>query len=987
MIKKLVSLLLTATMLVVHVPNVYAENEGFDDLGNQSSVIESKTEENIDIEDFQNASEEEVNQEIKEEINAAPKEEVYEIYSPKEDIMPVNEPIVDSFITDEEMDEFRKLFYKTTDGKNYSSNYVPNDSQDFVITENSNIIHVPQISPKELIPLKEGEIIPRNIHIDDFYGYSLNDTRDFYIQKSSDYYVKVKAKNIAVSENVNIWLVDDADYHLKMSDYHNSNCTINLITSEMANTIATTFNKSYKLMTDPVTGFGKHELIQGAYSNVPWLGDIDEDGKVNILLYDIGNNGTNTTGSFVAGFFTNGDYMTDWEVSNMLDLFHIDIGKNQGYKLLTENNSRNFYGTLSHELQHMLFFEHCGGRKGGDAFARQSTWFNEALSGYADVFYVDENTASCSPDRLLLGVNNSYGQETYGNENRIGDMFNFNNSIKNYGMGYMFSIFTKNKFGRGVFPNEIYKKFDNTSDFNQTNFRNSIGDVVKSLSIGTNLSSEKAFQAFYYMFMETFGADGGNITYNGNTYKTDKLIQSNITADSEYRDLWNTRKANSVNYPAISTDEEVLADYYNKTPGLNDASLDKLYRLSGSGEYLNIYINSALANTKYYVAIPDSNSEKGAELIELNKLEYNSIKTDNKEVYLFISTYYQSVRNNILYTWSDSEIQENSEFMVSPGTKAQTIRITLLNTDNEIYNSGQLEYTLTKDINNKSYTKWKPFKKNKVDYIDNIKTTGEMSLYYRTKPTKENKNPEPVFIKKILNVDIQLLAKPSGNIKSAATGFYELTNLTFGNAYPQHEYAVSYDENTAFWKDCPLIVTSKRLDLALNYIPYNDGESLLLRKKATTVLPHSVAKKIEIIGSSAPPMSTVNVTPLSYKSFYFDIDFAGGEDLSSKFQYAIINYDNLFKDPSKTILKATWQSVKNEEFLVTRNLKRGNYLFAIRFAKNGKKQASEPVFADIGISLSSIVPGNDSTENTTELSIMPLTVDMSEVLSEFTKSN
>ncbi len=390
----------------------------------------------------------------------------------------------------------------------------------------------------------------------------------------------------------------------------------------------------------------------------------------------------------------------------------------------------------------------------------------------------------------------------------------------------------------------------------------------------------------------------------------------------------------------------------------------------------NVYAeNEGFADLENQSPVIESKTEENIDIEDLQSVSYEEV---NQEI------------NEEINEVSSEEATESPEieFMVSLGTKAQTIKLALLNTESEIYNSGQLEYTLTRDINDKTYTKWKPFKKNKLNYIDNIKATGEMSLYYRTKPTKENKNPDPMFVKNINSSDIQFLAMPSGSIKSTANGFYEITNLTFGNAYKDHEYSFSYDETTALWENCPLIVTSKKVDLTKNYQKYNEGESLFLRKKATANLPRSVAKKFDVIGSSAPPISKLNVTSLGNYKYYFDIDFSEYEDLSSKFQYAIIKYEDTLQDQSKAILKASWQSVKKQQFEITKKFtKSGNYLFALRIAKNSKIQASQPIFANSRVIVRSTVPGNDSIENNTELSVEPLTVDMSELLSEFTKSN
>ncbi len=89
--------------------------------------------------------------------------------------------------------------------------------------------------------------------------------------------------------------------------------------------------------------------------------DIDNNGKINILIFDIDDDGIN-------GYFSGLDLMNAGG-SNQMEIIYID--KNPHGSGI---NSTYCFSTIAHELQHLIHFEHD---------TDEETWVNEGLSGLA----------------------------------------------------------------------------------------------------------------------------------------------------------------------------------------------------------------------------------------------------------------------------------------------------------------------------------------------------------------------------------------------------------------------------------------------------------------------------------------------------------------------------------------------------------------------------------------------------------------------------
>lgn len=178
--------------------------------------------------------------------------------------------------------------------------------------------------------------------------------------------------------------------------------------------------------------------------------DVDENGKVIILLLDIidGYNGGNE--GYVAGYF----YSIDMEpksadpadifyYSNEADMIYVDV--NPGWN----NENHDFvYATIAHELQHGINYS-----KGLDRELQQDLWINEGLSSGAEYVY-----GGYQDDRIGFFNADPFGSIGHGNnfyvwygfwEDEVGDQ------LANYSTVYLFFQWLRVHASNGI---GIYKE-------------------------------------------------------------------------------------------------------------------------------------------------------------------------------------------------------------------------------------------------------------------------------------------------------------------------------------------------------------------------------------------------------------------------------------------------------------------------------------------------------------------------------------------------
>ncbi len=517
---------------------------------------------------------------------------------------------------EDELAEFMSLLSETQNGSAMARTFSLEDDTEFF--DGSDIIHVPQ-KPLDLTKIaKSPKIMPFGLPQQQV-AYKLNDTRGFYLNNES---AKVTSKVIGTSKNTNVWIVDDAAYHAYLGNVHTDDCTIPAVTAKGAD-IAETLQGIYDRMTNTATGFGPHSYHNDDFGGEYFEhGDIDQDTKINVLLYDIYDDGNNR-GGFVAGYFWAVDYFGYGHIYNgvhgsQMDMFHMDIGKNQGYRLM-QDDINAFYNTLAHEFQHMLFYSNA------DIYTDVSTdnsWINESLSEYAGTFYTKANTKLIDRSRLRTAA--SWEYEELG-ASGPGDFFTFNNSFKSYGMANLFGLYGNNVVGAS-YPTNIYKVFA-SSYFNLADMRENIGLALKN-SLGSAFSSYtplKMFELYYHSFMREFAADGGGSSNQA------VLAKKFVPGSKDLRDsLWS--------YDRKPMEEINLNE--TKTISLPSAGREKFYQLPESlvGQ-LEIKIQKqAGRSTLFYYVTPDRDVTNGATVVALNN-QVNTVTKQDGFSYIYAVTY------------------------------------------------------------------------------------------------------------------------------------------------------------------------------------------------------------------------------------------------------------------------------------------------------------------------------------------------------------
>lgn len=182
-------------------------------------------------------------------------------------------------------------------------------------------------------------------------SYQLGSSRDFWVtdfETEKEY--QLEAKLLYNGSKVNVWVHDDE------------------ISSENAKMLGEEFDA--KIYPSVVNHFGNES-------------DVDGDGKVNLLAFDI-QDGFSGSGGFLGGYFNQAD-LYNTSKSNQAELLYIDtypsLGKN--------NNDFSFvFSTIAHEFQHLVNHNQNvlieGNRDGMDV------WLDEAMSMAAEQIYTGE---------------------------------------------------------------------------------------------------------------------------------------------------------------------------------------------------------------------------------------------------------------------------------------------------------------------------------------------------------------------------------------------------------------------------------------------------------------------------------------------------------------------------------------------------------------------------------------------------------------------
>ncbi|MCL2633228.1 MAG: hypothetical protein FWD34_01805 [Oscillospiraceae bacterium] len=577
-------------------------------------------------------------------------------------------------VTDAELAVAREQFFGNgSSGDNFS--FISGVEREIVHIDDSRVIHKPQVYEiPELLP-ESSEIVSYSVVGAGFF--SVGETRSFFTSTHGS--TAQTGTLMAQGAHTNIWVLN------------NPGVNAGYVDTAIAQSIATTFDGIYSRMTHPTTGFAPFANVRietNFGSTLPLVGDLSGDGKVNFLLYDIDNDGASSSG-YVGGFFTNGDFITGTG-RNGLDMLHMDIGTNQGFKNLTSANEEErlvFYDTMAHEFQHLLYYMYFGVYRPSTGYDSDA-WVNETLSELAGAFYTSSGRELVSFSRLAAAAGNNHDGSGYR------DFLNFA-GMKGYGMSKTFGHFLHKRYPnvvRNIYSSMIvtYPPATSAAGHNAniakiTNMPQAVGNLLRA---GTNntigTGGQNTMSLLYYLFMESFAADGGVIHTSPTTQST-KLF---APATTPTNNLWAIRPAMGVaggrvflsgtsgsyfdvaSYDAIPVLSSGVAGSISLQgfggTSARGATHERIYRLNGGGAgspFLRVTApNDGNAETRYYIAVPNdtvttgattySSGSNGAALYPLVKGSLTEINTNGRPAYLFVSTIYRNVNSSITYSWS-----------------------------------------------------------------------------------------------------------------------------------------------------------------------------------------------------------------------------------------------------------------------------------------------------------------------------------------------
>ena len=569
----------------------------------------------------------------------------------------------------------------------------------------------------------EGSLInPAALAINPSGPFTVGEERYFRAYLSSGYRA-IKAVLASSGEHVNVWVLDDDDWHATRGNAHNdSTCKIRSLMAmpKVLQEIAVTCDAIYERITDPVTGIAPHAGILNYDSNGRIAyGDQGLDGKVNMLLSD-------TSGYW--GYYESTDNTTNSlrssSGSNMsippIDVIHLDISPNIGWDALLELSNKGdsllFYGTFAHEFQHLLSQMHVWALDAPTSM----WWIDEALSGLVDQYYVQEGAEVIYAPYIEGATRNIYAGTR-------ADFFTATYDNKAYGVGYLHSTMM-HKMTNGTYGSKFYNFLMNlgaTPAETRAYYRNSANTMDKTIGAAykyvfdgkfDEFTDKEVFDNFYYLFMENFASDGGVVVSQDGVPHTSLKFHIPV---KDTDNLWVTRYYDPTftRIPLLSPGGAVALNGFQSnalaSPGriTLGASHEMLYRIGEAPNADNTVLNILVPNVaglECYVAIPsdtfgwkrpasttsplwrESVFLSGATLYHIKKGEVNAIDTNGGYAYLFTSTLFKDVNTTATFSWNapDPDALSGAAAIDKPTPRygdTLTASVANGNTDNLLY--------------------------------------------------------------------------------------------------------------------------------------------------------------------------------------------------------------------------------------------------------------------------------------------------------------
>ncbi|UYG93821.1 Ig-like domain-containing protein [Cytobacillus firmus] len=394
-------------------------------------------------------------------------------------------------------------------------------------------------------------------------AYRLDVKKPFDVRKNKGKQLgsyKSKRSAYQLGQSKYFWVYDFSSY----ADYQ-INATL-LYSGSKANVWVNNSQLTQKQAEDLGKEFdeGIHPVITNHFSGES---DVNGDGKINILAYDI-QDGFNGSGGYIAGYFYPGD-LYNIQYSNQSEIFYVDTYPLMGTGAAKDPSAS--YETLAHEFQHMVNFNQNVFIEGDED--GMDIWLDEALAMAAEQVY----TGQPLTDRI--------------------DYYNYSNSIArghsllywdydgdtlaNYSLSYLFGQYVKHQANKGnaIFkeilkdPNNDYKAVENvmkkyvdpslTFGKTMTNFRGAL--LLKQQDGQYGFKGEQAFNALQprlYSGTSTYLRGGGAIvTQASSEIPVDKGADITYTFVGEEEDTT----------PPAAPKVDPVKDYDKKVTGQAEA--------------------------------------------------------------------------------------------------------------------------------------------------------------------------------------------------------------------------------------------------------------------------------------------------------------------------------------------------------------------------------------------------------------------------------
>lgn len=352
--------------------------------------------------------------------------------------------------------------------------------------------------------------------------------------------------------------------------------------------------------------------------------DVNNDGKVNILTFDI-QDGFNGTGGFVAGYFSPVD-LYNYTNSNKSEIFYLDT-----YPLMEKSGGEpdvsEAYMTLAHEFQHMVSYNQNVFVQGK---TQLDTWLDEGMSMAAEQMYA-KNALQSRIDYYNTSTSITAGQSLL-NWDYYGD------TLANYSLSYLFLQYLKYQAGQGdsifkeiiadtnsnykAVEDVIHKYIDPNISFGQfmTNFRAAL--VLKKDSGPYGFNGVPAFDALkvkLYSDTSTLSLKGGGAVVMALSSPENFVVPAAKGADITYTML---TSGSSTAVPTTPT-VYAIADTDTKLSGI--AEPYTTIKITANGSIIGS--GTAASNGIFQITIPKQKAGTKLAVYSVNAMGSRSSET------------------------------------------------------------------------------------------------------------------------------------------------------------------------------------------------------------------------------------------------------------------------------------------------------------------------------------------------------------------------